>query len=99
MKKKYDVFVKGMQEKAKFLIVSEKRDELELNVSARGSNINIHLVEMLNSVEVSFVAQLYQKGTHRKSWKFPDGYDQNLMVTEVDNYFNWLGSQLGWGRA
>ncbi|MCL2860774.1 MAG: hypothetical protein FWF46_09635, partial [Oscillospiraceae bacterium] len=38
-------------------------------------------------IEVKGIAPLI--GNYSKKWKYPNGYPQEKMIEEVENYYNW----------
>ena len=89
MEQKYDLlleFLKG----AGMQITKRGKNNIEL----KSNNVNCLIYYIGTNLEVLLVSNMPQLGCQKKKWVFPDGYPQEKMIEEIDNYATWQVEQM-----
>lgn len=86
MLQKYSViinhFVNGLPAK----ITKVTKDSVVITASA----IEVYLDYVGGNLEVELRGVAPVIGKHSKKWKYPNGYPQEKMIEEIENYTGWL---------
>lgn len=65
------------------------------NVTVSSSTMTIWLDFVGGKTEVSLKGFLPLVGNMSKRWCFPEGYPQEKMIEEIENYLNWQVGNMG----
>ena len=64
------------------------------NIELKSNNVNCLIYYIGTNLEVLLVSNMPQLGCQKKKWVFPDGYPQEKMIEEIDNYATWQVEQM-----
>lgn len=64
------------------------------NIELKSNNVNCLIYYIGTNLEVLLVSNIPQLGCQKKKWVFPDGYPQEKMIEEIDNYATWQVEQM-----
>jgi len=90
MQKKYNILIEYFMRHPSSRITWLTGNHVTISSSAMMVDIDY----VLGKVEISLKGTLPLLGNISKSWKYPDGYSQDLMIQEIDNFLVWNMQQM-----
>ena len=91
MDEKYSVLIEFLQG-AGMHITKLGASSIELKNKAESANCVMYYIG--THLEILFITNMPLLGYQKKKWVFPDGYPQEKMIEEIDNYANWQVQQM-----
>ncbi len=85
MKIKYEVLVNYLTQHPSSKITKLTSDRI--TISSPTATFDLDYVA--GDLEINMRAFLPILGNIKKNWKYPDGYPQEKIITEIENYLDW----------
>ena len=89
MDEKYSILIEFLQGAGMHITKMGKN-----NIELKSNNVNCLIYYIGTNLEVLLVSNIPQLGCQKKKWVFPDGYPQEKMIEEIDNYATWQVEQM-----
>lgn len=91
MDQKYCELIEFLQE-AGMHITKLGSNSIELKNESESANCIMYYIG--TTLEILFITNMKMLGCQEKKWRFPDGYPQEKMIEEIENYANWQVEQM-----
>lgn len=59
------------------------------HVTIESQLVTVHIDYVSSSLEISLKSVVPLLGNISKKWKYPSSYSQELIIQEIENYFEW----------
>ncbi|WP_185153897.1 hypothetical protein [Dysgonomonas sp. 520] len=91
MLQKYSVIINHFVNGVPAKVTKVTKDSVVITASA----MEIYLDYVGGNLEVELRGVAPVIGKHSKKWKYPNGYPQEKMITEIQNYCEWQANRIG----